>query len=80
MIVPTPQSSSDTLPLLLTAGQAGRYIGVSVRTLWRLVSAKQLPEPLHVGRAARWRRADLDAAITGWQPGDMIEVPKATPR
>lgn len=69
-------TNADPLPLLLTADQAARYIGVSIRTLWRLTSAKQLPDPLHVGRAARWRRADLDAAVAEWQPGDVIEVEK----
>jgi excisionase family DNA binding protein len=74
MTRPAPPSSTDTLPLLLTADQAASYIGISKRTLWRLVSTKQLPECLHVGRAARWRREDLDAAIADWQPGDTIEV------
>jgi excisionase family DNA binding protein len=72
----TTSMDADPLPLLLTADQAARYIGVSLRTLWRLASAKQLPEPLHVGRAARWRRADLDAAVAEWQPGDTIEIEK----
>jgi predicted DNA-binding transcriptional regulator AlpA len=32
---------------------------VSPRTLWRLLSAGKLPEPIRVGRSVRWRMSDI---------------------
>ena len=52
--------------LLLTADEAARSLAISKRTLWRLVSAGQLPAPLHIGRAARWRRDEIVAAVDQW--------------
>jgi predicted DNA-binding transcriptional regulator AlpA len=35
---------------------------ISVRTLWRLVSGKRIPEPVRLGAVVRWRSND----ITNW--------------
>lgn len=47
--------------LLMTVTQVAGYVGLAVRTVWRLVSAGQFPEPVRVPgvRATRWRRADV---------------------
>ena len=46
--------------LLVTKAEAARRLGVSVRTIERLVAAGQLPM-VHVERAARLRVSDLEA-------------------
>jgi excisionase family DNA binding protein len=50
--------------LLLTKSEAAEQLGVSVRTVERLISAGQLPL-VHVGGAARVRVADLGAFVQG---------------
>jgi predicted DNA-binding transcriptional regulator AlpA len=46
--------SSET-PALITAVDFAAMLKVSVRTLWRLRSAGQVPEPVRLGGAVRWR-------------------------
>ena len=50
-------------PALLTADEAAAYIGMSRRWVWRATSAGLFPQPVRVGGATRWRRADLDRWI-----------------
>jgi excisionase family DNA binding protein len=48
--------------LLLTKSEAAEQLGVSLRTIERLISAGRLPL-VHVGTAARVRVADLGAYV-----------------
>jgi excisionase family DNA binding protein len=48
---------------LLTVAEAGRYIGCSRWTVYRLVRTGQLPAGLLVGRRLCLRRADIDAWV-----------------
>jgi predicted DNA-binding transcriptional regulator AlpA len=34
-------------------------MGVSERTLWRLVSAGRIPVPVRIGRNTRWQMAEI---------------------
>lgn len=43
-------------PLLLTVGEVSALLGVSVRSVWRLAAAGELPSPLAIGRSKRWDR------------------------
>ena len=54
--------SAFETPSLITAAEFAEMLKVSVRTLWRLRSAKQVPEPVRLGGAVRWR---LDE-VTKW--------------
>jgi prophage regulatory protein len=51
--------STDTAPVLLTADEVAAMLGVSERTLWRLLSAGKVPEPVRFGRSTRWRAAEV---------------------
>jgi len=42
-------------PALITAADFAGMLKVSLRTLWRLRSAGQIPEPVRLGGAVRWR-------------------------
>jgi excisionase family DNA binding protein len=55
--------------LLVTKGEAAERLGVSVRTIERLVSAGRLTL-VHVERAARLRVSDLKAYVHGLAEGD----------
>jgi len=54
---------TDTAPMLIGADDVARIMGVSVRTLWRMLSAGKVPSPLRIGRNTRWRASELTAWI-----------------
>ena len=41
--------------LLIPADQFAKLMQVSTRTLWRLLSAGQVPQPVRIGGSVRWR-------------------------
>ena len=41
-------------PLLITAADLARLLQISTRTVWRLVSAGQVPEPVRFAKTVRW--------------------------
>ncbi|GIW86426.1 MAG: hypothetical protein KatS3mg108_0750 [Isosphaeraceae bacterium] len=45
--------------VLISADEVATMLGVSERTLWRLLSAGKLPEPVRIGRNTRWRAAEV---------------------
>ena len=52
-------------PALITAADFAAMLKVSVRTLWRLRSAGQVPEPVRLGGAVRWRLDEVKKWIAG---------------
>jgi predicted DNA-binding transcriptional regulator AlpA len=42
-------------PLFVTAAELAQLLRISTRTLWRLRSARKMPEPIRFGGAVRWR-------------------------
>ena len=48
---------------LLTYPEACQKLHVSRTHLWQMVKEGQLPEPIRLGRARRFRAADIDALI-----------------
>ena len=48
---------------LLTVKEVARHLGVSVRTVWRLVSIGKLTQPVSIGRCRRWHQREVDAFI-----------------
>jgi prophage regulatory protein len=47
--------NTETTSLLLAAEEVAAMLGVSERTLWRLLSAGKVPKPVRFGRNTRWR-------------------------
>jgi excisionase family DNA binding protein len=45
--------------LLLTAKELAAMLGISKRTLWRLLSAGKVSKPVRFGRNTRWRVAEV---------------------
>src|SRR4051794_30453846 len=58
MVVGTTRMSNETITLL-NAEEVAAMLGVSERTLWRLLSAGKFPKPVRFGRSTRWRLADV---------------------
>jgi prophage regulatory protein len=46
-------------PLLVTSAEVARLLNVSTRTLWRQLSAGQIPSPVRFGGTVRWRVDEL---------------------
>jgi predicted DNA-binding transcriptional regulator AlpA len=44
----------------LTAKAVGKILSLSPRTIWRLRSTGQLPKPIKIGGAVRWRLSDIE--------------------
>lgn len=51
--------STDTTSVLLNAEEVAAMLGVSERTLWRLLSAGKVPKPVRFGRSTRWRLTEV---------------------
>ena len=57
-----PQQGKD----LLTAQDVARRLSIGVRTLWRMVAAGRLPQPIRYTRKlVRWKASDIDRYIRG---------------
>lgn len=48
---------------LLSAEEVGRLLGISTRTVWRMLSADEIPTPIKVGALTKWRREEIQAMI-----------------
>jgi len=56
--VPDPATTAPT-PLLVDARAAARMLGVGKTKLYSMLSAGQVPAPIRLGRAVRWRASEL---------------------
>ena len=72
----TPQDVPVVRRLLITKAEAADQLGVSVRTVERLISAGRLPL-VHVEGAARLRVADLEAYVDALVPLDTEQSERA---
>jgi prophage regulatory protein len=59
-------------PLLIRADEFARMLQVSPRTLWRLRSGGEIPEPVRFGGTVRWRLDEVRKWIA-----DGCPLPKA---
>jgi excisionase family DNA binding protein len=72
--VATPSRHTAEPPaLLIDARELARLLAVSLRHVHRMLAAGELPDPVRLGRALRWRRVDIEAFVdagcdmTRWQ-------------
>ena len=56
--------SASNPPLLIPACEVARLLGISKRTLWRLLSAGKLPAPVRLGSNVRWRLDEVEKWIS----------------
>ena len=48
------------VPDLMTSQQVANRLAISIRTLWRLVRAEKVPQPIRYNRKlVRWKSVDL---------------------
>jgi len=58
---PETRNSND-VPTLINAKELAGILGVSQRTIWRLISTGKLIQPIRIGSNVRWRLGE----ITQW--------------
>ena len=57
------EKPADTEERLLDLKEVGERLGVSVRTVWRMIAAGELPRPVRVRRAPRLLLSEIGAYI-----------------
>jgi predicted DNA-binding transcriptional regulator AlpA len=55
-------------PALMTASEVAAALRLSVRAVWRDLASGRIPSPLKIGRATRWRAAEIADWITAGCP------------
>ena len=63
-----PHGSPPPDRLALTATEVAALLGVSRAHVWRLNAAGKLPEPIRLGKAVRWQRAELEKWLEAGAP------------
>lgn len=67
-----PEPALETRPVpavqLITTEELAEILGMSKRTIWRLLSAGQIPQPVRIGRSTRWRRDEVQRWIDSGCP------------
>lgn len=63
-----PEVKNNFEPTLVRAIEVASMLQVSIRTLWRLRSAGQLPSPIRLGGAVRWPIDDIKKWIAAGCP------------
>jgi len=54
--------------IALSADEVAEALGISRAHVWKLTSTGRLPKPVHLGRAVRWPRKDLEAWLAAGAP------------
>lgn len=49
--------------LTLDVNEVALLLGVSKRSVYRLLDAGKIPKPIKLGGAVRWRRADIELFV-----------------
>ena len=62
----TPETTAEALTL--NAGQAAKLLGISRAHFYRLHSAGLVPLPIHLGKAVRWLRGELEDWLAAGAP------------
>ena len=58
-------------PCLIAAADLARLLNVSTRTLWRLRSAGQVPQPIRLGGVVRWRLEEIRKWVAAGCPAEQ---------
>ncbi len=64
-------------PVLLTVKEVAEMLGLSERTVYRLADVGNMPRPVKIGAAVRWRRNELDQWIEEGCPARQREAKKS---
>lgn len=76
----SPPPSQDHDVHMLTATEVAERLRISVRGVWRQVSTGRLPEPIYVGRLARWPLSTLKSWMEQGCPSNNERTQSPKPR
>lgn len=65
---PGPSATPEAPTLACNAREAARMLSIGTRTLWTLTASGAIPV-VRIGRAVRYRRADLEAFLAARMTG-----------
>lgn len=51
----TKQLTTTPTPTLINAHELADILGISQRTIWRLIASGKLIQPIRIGTSVRWR-------------------------
>ncbi len=57
------QVAGHSQPQMIDVREVATILSISTRSVWRLVSRGELPQPIRLGRNVRWRSTDIDRWI-----------------
>lgn len=66
--------NEQQITLLINAEQVANILNISERTLWRLVSGGKVPQPVRIGRSARWRFQEINSWIESGCPSELTKT------
>ncbi|WP_390844684.1 helix-turn-helix transcriptional regulator [Anatilimnocola floriformis] len=64
-----PRNGDESL--LISIQEVALILGISSRTVRRLISRREFPGPGHIGRSSKWLRADVNAWVKRRFPGTL---------
>lgn len=67
-VVVRGDATNVTGSVMLTVHQVAQILNCSVRHVYRLADAGQMPRPVRLGALVRWNRTVIDAWITSGCP------------
>ena len=74
---PIPNETDSSQPILISVDELATILGVSSRTVWRLLSAGKLLHPIRLGGVVRWRYAEVRQWIDdGCPPNSFSTKPR----
>jgi len=53
---------------MITIDELATILGMSKRTVWRLLAAEEIPEPIRLGGSTRWPLAEVEGWIAAGCP------------
>ncbi len=77
-VVPPKDRASEAL--LIDAEAVAGMLGISTRSVWRLLSAGKLLEPIRIGGSVRWRKSEVEQWVESGCPAPGGRENKISPR
>ena len=65
------RNTTTSTPQLISVHEVAEMLSISERTVWRLLSAGKIPEPIRFGRNVRWQLSRIQQWIDEGCPETM---------
>lgn len=58
------ETENDLKPLLIPIRDVAKILGISSRSVWRMLSTGQIIRPVRIGGSVRWNREEVEQWVT----------------